>query len=93
MAKAERIYLRKKVQEYSKNGMSDSDISRCLGVSRKFVKKWKEVPTEELEAEQQGWKKGRKRRYSEKDEEKVVGKRKELEKHFFWIQSHCPELE
>ena len=84
MNKEQMIQLRKKVQFYASQGMKNTYIARKLGVSRDFVIKWKNK--ENVNEDNRGWKKGKKRKYTDKQEQKVVRKRKELENEFFLAQ-------
>jgi transposase len=81
MDKDKLIHLRKKVKTYAKNGFNNSKISRLLGVTRDFVIKWKEA--EDPATDGRGWKKGKLRKYSDKQEQMIIDKRKDLEGKFF----------
>lgn len=81
MEKSDAIRLRRDIQTLTKKGISISEIARRLGVSRPFVHRWKDAkdPT----ADQRGWVKGRKRKYTGRQEEDVLAARTEAEKEFF----------
>lgn len=81
MKKEQIIQLRKEVQYYCKQGMKVSAIMRKVGVSKPFVIKWKNK--DDAEEDKRGWKKGNKRKFSNKQEKIVIQKRKELEENFF----------
>lgn len=81
MKKEQMIQLRKKVQFYAEQGMKGTMIAKKFGVSRKFVIRWKNV--KDITEDKRGWGKGKKRKYSNKQEQRVVEKRKELEGNFF----------
>jgi transposase len=81
MNKSDAIRLRKLVQKYAAQGMPSAQIARRLGVSRPFVHKWKDV--DHTEEKKRGWKKGKRRTYTDTQEEKVVETRKKAEKGFF----------
>lgn len=80
MKKQDAIRLRKQVQDCKKKGMPVAKIAQKLGVSRPFVYLWMDAQTTE---DQRGWKKGRKRKYTDEQETKIVEKRKELSDKFF----------
>ena len=80
MKKPDAIRLRKKVQDCSKQGMPVAKIAQTLGVSRPFVYQWMDAETIE---DQRGWKKGKKRKYTDEQEKNIVEKRKELSVKFF----------
>ena len=84
MNKEQIIQLRKKVQFYAIQGIKNTHIAQKLGVSRDFVIKWKGV--KDVNEDGRGWEKGKKRKYSNEQEDKVVNKRKELENRFFLDQ-------
>jgi len=79
MKKSDAIRLRKQVQSLSKKGLSVSAIARKLGVSRLFVRKWKDIddPTKD----QRGWKEGCKRKYTNDQEQCVVDARNEADEN------------
>jgi transposase len=85
MKKTDATRLRKKVQELAKQGMPLARIARELHVSRPFVHKWKDVLDTKLDA--RGWKKGRKRKYTDTQENIVVQKRQKNEEGFFSDQN------
>lgn len=81
MEKPDAIRLRKQVQSLARRGLSVSEIARRLDVSRLFVRIWKDAkdPT----ADQRGWMKGKKRKYTETQEQRVLGAREKAEQGFF----------
>jgi len=81
MKKSDAIRLRQKVQDLAQQGIPLARIARELGVSRPFVHKWKDAP--DTERDVRGWKRGRKRKYTDAQEKKVVEKRKEVTDKFF----------
>ena len=83
MEKADAIRLRREIQSLAKRALSVSEIARRLGVSRPFVSRWKDGkdPT----ADQRGWVKGRKRTYTERQEQDVLAARDDAEKGFFLV--------
>ena len=81
MNKSDAVRLRKLVQKYAKQGMPVAKIARELGVSRPFVHRWKDA--EDPETDRRGWKKGRKRIYTEEQEQAVIKHRKKLLRRFF----------
>lgn len=86
MEKSDAIRLRREIQSLAKRGLSASEIARRLGVSRPFVHRWKDAkdPT----ADERGWVKGRKRKYTEQQEQDVLAVRTEAEKEFFSALTH-----
>jgi transposase len=81
MNKKESLRLRKQVQNCFKKDMPIAKTARRLGVSRPFVYQWKEA--DNPKEDKRGWTKGRKRKYTDAQEDKVVQKRKEDEEGFF----------
>ena len=81
MEKPDAIRLRRQVQSLSKRGLSVSEIARRLGVSRLFVRTWKHAkdPT----ADERGWVKGKKRKYTDDHEQHVITTRDRAEEGFF----------
>jgi transposase len=84
MNKGQIIQLRKKVLFYAKQGMNNTHIAQKLSVSRDFVIKWKN--NKDVSQDRRGWEKGKKRKYTNEQEKKVIDKRKELENQFFLDQ-------
>lgn len=67
------IQLRKKVSDlYFKYGQSKRQISLKERVSKKFVIKWTSNPSQDFEADQRGWQKGKGRKYQQQDVKKVI---------------------
>ena len=60
--------------------MPVAKIARKFSVSRPFVYAWMNEKTTE---DERGWKKGKKRKYTDEQEENIVEKRKELGDKFF----------
>lgn len=83
MEKSDAIRLRKQVQSIARRGHSISEIARRLGVSRPFVHRWKDA--KDPAADERGWVKGKKRKYTEKQEKDVLAARTEAEKDFFSV--------
>ena len=83
MEKSDAIRLRKQVQSLARRGLSVSEIARRLDVSRLFVRTWKDAkdPT----ADQRGWTKGKKRKYSDDHERRVLTTRDKAEQGFFSV--------
>ena len=81
--KEEIIILRTKVKELLKEGLSNSEISRKLGVTRDFVIKWK--TNKSVQSDKRGWKKGKKRKHSDEIEKEIVRIRKNLQANSFFI--------
>lgn len=81
MDKSDAIRLRKLVQKYAKQGMPLAKIARKLGVSRPFVHRWKNA--EDPADDRRGWEKGKKRTYTEEQEQIVIEHRKKLSRGFF----------
>ena len=81
MNKEQIIQLREKVQFYAGQGMKNTSIAKKLNVSRDFVIKWKNK--KDIMEDKRGWKKGRKRKFTNKQEKQVIKKRIELENGFF----------
>ena len=81
MKKSDAIRLRAQVQKCFKKGMPIAKIARKLGVSRPFVYQWKDV--DNIQEDKRGWIKGKKRKYTDMQEQKVVDQRKEDVKGFF----------
>jgi len=81
MKKSDIIRLRIQVQTLAKQGHSVSEIARRLTVSRLFVRTWKDAkdPT----ADDRGWEKGKKRKYNDENEQKVLTTRDTAEQGFF----------
>jgi transposase len=86
MEKSDAIRLRREIRSLAKRGLSVSEIARRLGVSRPFVYHWKDAkdPT----ADERGWIKGRKRKYTDEQERDVLAVRTEAEKGFFLVLTH-----
>ena len=84
MNKEQMIQLREKVQFYAKRGMKKTAIANKLGVSRPFIDKW--ISSPDIKKDNRGWEKGRKRKFTNKQEKRVIKKRKELESGFFLDQ-------
>lgn len=80
MKKSDAVRLRKQIQNSAKQGMPIAKIARKFGVSRPFVYAWM---NEKITDDQRGWKKGKKRKYTDEQEGKIVEKRKELSDKFF----------
>jgi len=86
--KAQHIQLRKKVQLLAKQSLNNSQIAERLGVSRDFVIKWKKK--KDVNVDKRGWQKGKKRKYTDEQEQLVIQKRLELEKKFFLeLKRYC----
>jgi transposase len=81
MNKEQMIQLREKVKLYAGQGMKNTSIAKKLNVSRDFVIKWKNK--KDIKEDNRGWEKGRKRKFTNKQERQVIKKRKELESGFF----------
>jgi transposase len=81
MNKNQAIQLRKRVQFYVKQGMKKSAIARKLNVSRPFIDKW--INSSDANEDNRGWEKGKKRKYTDEQEQEVIQKRNELGKGFF----------
>lgn len=79
--KAQLIQLRKKVQLIAKRGLNNTQIAEKLKVSRDFVIKWKKEKN--VDVDKRGWRKGKKRKYTNEQEQLVIQKRLELEQKFF----------
>lgn len=82
--KVQYIQLRKKVQLLAKQGVNNTQIAKRLNVSRDFVIKWKRKKN--ISVDKRGWQKGKKRKYTDKQEQLVIQKRLELEQKFFLEQ-------
>ena len=80
MKKSDAMRLRKQIQTCAKQGMPVAKIARKFSVSRPFVYAWMDEKTTE---DNRGWKKGKKRKYTDEQEGKIVEKRKELGDKFF----------
>lgn len=81
------ILLRKKVSDlHFKYGQSKNQISFKERVSKKFVIKWTSNPSQDFEADQRGWQKGKGRKYLQQDVKKVIRLHKQLkgDKHNFF---------
>lgn len=81
MKKSDSLRFRKRVQSFAKKGCSVSFIARELGVSRKFVRRWKDV--DDATKDDRGWQKGKKRKYTDAQEQKILAARDEAEEGFF----------
>lgn len=79
--KAQHIQLRKKVQLLALQGLNNTQIAKKLNVTRNFVIKWKDE--EDVSVDKRGWKKGKKRKYTDEQERLVIQKRLDLENKFF----------
>lgn len=81
MDKSDAIRLRKQVRSFAQQGLSVSEIARRLGVSRIFVRRWKDIvdPT----TDKRGWVTGKKRKYTDAQERQVLDARSDAEKEFF----------
>lgn len=77
MKKSDAIRLRKQVQALAKKGLSVSAIARKLGVSRLFVRTWKDA--DDPAQDKRGWKEGRKRKYTDEQEQCVVDARNDAD--------------
>jgi transposase len=86
MEKFDAIRLRQEIWSLSRRGLSASEIARRLGVSRPFVYRWKDA--EDPTADDRGWIKGRKRKYTDEQERDVLAARTEAEKEFFSVLTH-----
>lgn len=53
-------------------GCSKNEIARTLGLSKAFVMRWTESPTQDLTADARGWPKGQGRRWDEAVRERVA---------------------
>ena len=86
MEKSDAIRLRKQVQSLAKRGYSVSEIARRLGVSRLFVRTWNNAkdPT----ADERGWVKGKKRKYTDEQERCILDARTEAEQGFFSVRTN-----
>jgi len=66
------INARKTANEmYFKQHFSKNMIAKKLKMSKKFVIKWTESPTQDFTEDNRGWKKGRRRKWSRDDEKRV----------------------
>lgn len=85
MKKSDAIRLRVQVQTLAKQGLPVSEIARRLGVSRLFVRTWKDAkdPT----ADERGWVKGKKRTYTDDHEQHVLVTRDKAEQGFFSVRT------
>ncbi len=81
MKKQEAIELRQKVQKYFKQGMKKQKIAEKFGISRPTLNKW--LKLKDPKADKRGWQKGKKRRYTDAQEEMVIEARKKSEWDFF----------
>jgi len=83
----EAIEKRRRVNKlYFNQNISKSEISRRVGVSRKFVIKWTKSPDQDLTKDDRGWKKGRRRVHTKLTEKRIADIRGDLEedpKEFF----------
>lgn len=79
--KAQLIQLREKVKQCAQQGLNNSQIAEKLKVSRVFVIKWRK--TEDVHEDKRGWQSGKKRKYTDKQEQLVVQIRQKLEQGFF----------
>lgn len=78
-AKKKRIELRYRVQHlYHTAGLSKCEIARQLKVSRNFVSRWTIQSDQDLEADNQGWPKGKSRRWDESTRQRIVQLHQEL---------------
>jgi transposase len=84
MKKENAIELRKKVQNLAAKGMKKLAIAKTLQISRPFINKW--INTKDINNDKRGWKKGKKRKYTDEQEEKIIQIRKELAEKFFLEQ-------
>lgn len=74
------IIKRKKARELHKQGWSNRKIARHLVSSKDSIGKWINMTEEEVLTDNRGWKKGKLRKYTKKDRERVIQIREELEK-------------
>jgi len=66
------IKLRKKVNElFFNHHLSKSMIAKKKKVDRNFVIKWTESPTQDFTKDDRGWPKGKRRKWTAKDEERI----------------------
>ncbi len=79
--KAQHIQLRKKVQLLAKQGLNNTQIAKKLQVTRNFVIKWKEAKS--ISVDKRGWQKGKKRKYTDEQEQLVIQARLNTEQEFF----------
>ena len=74
-------------QLYFRDGLSKKAIAAQLGVSRPFVIRWSQSMDQDVTIDDRGWPKGRRRRWSEQTEHRIVSLHREL-KHgsesFYW---------
>lgn len=84
MKKSDAIRLRKQVRSLARKGLSISAIARHLGVSRLFVRTWKDA--ENPVEDERGWTKGNKRKYTAAQEQRVLAARDEAEQEFFSVR-------
>ncbi len=74
------IIKRKKARELHEKGWSNRKIARHLVSSKDSIGKWVKMTEDEILTDNRGWKKGKLRKYTETDKEKVIKIREALEK-------------
>jgi len=66
------IKLRKRVNElFFNHHLSKSMIAKKKKVSRPFVIKWTESPTQDFTKDDRGWSRGKRRKWSKEDEQRI----------------------
>ena len=87
MEKKLTIFKRKQAQKlYYESGWSIRKIARFLSAGRDNVKRWIKMKPEDIEKDKRGWPKGKRRKYTNEQEERILKIRKELTENesFFW---------
>jgi hypothetical protein len=58
---------------YFDDGYSKAEIARRLGLSKAFVVRWTESPTQDLAVDSRGWRRGQARRWDETTRRRIAG--------------------
>lgn len=81
MDKKQSLNLRKKIKHYLNKWLNVTNICKKLHINREFVYYWKD---KDIDKDNRWWKKWKKRKYSDKQEESIIEARTELDKEDFF---------